>query len=83
MAYLIVAAECTGCTACEVECPNGAIYEAKRVFAIEPDKCTECSGHFDDPQCLEVCPAPGAVIIDPKVPRYAVSNSEKGEKTCA
>lgn len=83
MAYLIVAAECTGCTACEVECPNGAIHEAKRVFAIHADKCTECSGHFDDPQCLEVCPAPGAVIIDLNAPRYGIQVSKTGEATCA
>jgi ferredoxin len=23
---------------------------------IDPDKCTECVGHFDEPQCAEVCP---------------------------
>ena len=23
---------------------------------IDPDKCTECVGHFDTPQCVEVCP---------------------------
>ena len=23
---------------------------------IDPRKCTECVGHFDTPQCVEVCP---------------------------
>jgi ferredoxin len=23
---------------------------------IDPAKCTECVGHFDTPQCVEVCP---------------------------
>ena len=23
---------------------------------IDPAKCTECVGHFDAPQCREVCP---------------------------
>jgi ferredoxin len=23
---------------------------------IDPKKCTECVGHFDVPQCVEVCP---------------------------
>jgi ferredoxin len=23
---------------------------------IAPDKCTECVGHFDEPQCVQVCP---------------------------
>ena len=25
-------------------------------FKVDPDKCTECVGHFDVPQCAEVCP---------------------------
>jgi len=57
MAYKIVAANCTGCSACEPECPNDAIYETKNgLFAINPDKCTQCEGHFDEPQCASVCP---------------------------
>ncbi|MGB2180801.1 MAG: ferredoxin, partial [Pseudomonadales bacterium] len=22
----------------------------------DPNKCTECVGHYDEPQCVEVCP---------------------------
>jgi ferredoxin len=25
-------------------------------YEIDPMKCTECVGHFDLPQCVEVCP---------------------------
>jgi ferredoxin len=25
-------------------------------YEIAPDKCTECVGHFDEPQCVQVCP---------------------------
>jgi hypothetical protein len=25
-------------------------------YVIAPDKCTECVGHFDAPQCVQVCP---------------------------
>jgi len=25
-------------------------------YVIDPLKCTECVGHFDEPQCVEVCP---------------------------
>ena len=25
-------------------------------YEINPDKCTECVGHFDEPQCVQVCP---------------------------
>ena len=35
---------CVNCYACEPLCPNGAIYQAKPHFRIDPDKCTECLG---------------------------------------
>jgi len=25
-------------------------------YVIDPGRCTECVGHFDTPQCVEVCP---------------------------
>ena len=57
MAYLIVANQCTSCSACESECPNKAIYEADDgVYAIDAAKCTECVGHADSPRCAKVCP---------------------------
>ena len=48
MAYKIIASQCTGCSACEPECPNVAIREKNGVFLIDPKKCTECIGHFDE-----------------------------------
>jgi ferredoxin len=70
MAYTIVAVNCTACGACEAECPNVAIREKDGVFAINPKKCTECIGHFDDPQCAAVCPIDETCIIDAEYPRY-------------
>ncbi|MBI2316895.1 MAG: YfhL family 4Fe-4S dicluster ferredoxin [Betaproteobacteria bacterium] len=55
MALLITDA-CINCDVCEPECPNGAISQGQEIYAIDPDKCTECVGHFDRPQCVEVCP---------------------------
>jgi ferredoxin len=26
------------------------------IYEIRPDRCTECVGHFDTPQCVQVCP---------------------------
>jgi ferredoxin len=26
------------------------------IYVIDPSKCTECVGHFDEPQCRQVCP---------------------------
>ena len=26
------------------------------IYEIDPAKCTECVGHYDAPQCRQVCP---------------------------
>ena len=55
MAYKITE-ECINCGACEPECPNEAIFAGDEIYEIDPDKCTECVGAFDDSQCAAVCP---------------------------
>jgi len=52
---LIITDECINCDVCEPECPNGAIYQGEEIYEIDPSKCTECVGHFDEPQCQQVC----------------------------
>jgi ferredoxin len=47
--------ECIACDACVAECPVDAISEAD-IYVIDPEKCVECEGHYDSPQCVEVCP---------------------------
>ncbi len=53
---LIISDECINCDVCEPECPNGAISQGETIYEINPALCTECVGHFDRPQCMEVCP---------------------------
>lgn len=53
---LIISDECINCDVCEPECPNGAISQGETIYEINPALCTECMGHFDKPQCVEVCP---------------------------
>jgi ferredoxin len=48
--------ECINCDVCEPECPNGAISQGIEIYVIDPTKCTECIGHFHEPQCQLVCP---------------------------
>ena len=48
--------ECINCDVCEPECPNQAISQGLDYYIIDPNLCTECVGHFDVPQCVEVCP---------------------------
>ena len=53
---LIITDECINCDVCEPECPNGAISQGEEIYQINPYLCTECVGHYDVPQCVEVCP---------------------------
>ena len=85
---------CINCGACEVECPNTAIYEGgmewqlaqgtglktievdgKKMDATRPqspyshdtfyiatEKCTECVGFHEEPQCAAVCPVDCCVL---------------------
>ncbi len=53
---LLITEECINCDVCEPECPNEAISQGAEYYLIDPMKCTECVGHFDTPQCVEVCP---------------------------
>lgn len=53
---LIIDDECINCDVCEPECPNSAISQGEEIYVIDPQLCTECVGHYDVPQCVEVCP---------------------------
>jgi ferredoxin len=68
---LIIYDECINCDVCEPECPNGAISQGEEIYVINPNLCTECVGHYDLPQCVEVCP----VDCITKDPNY-VENQE-------
>jgi ferredoxin len=61
--------ECINCDVCEPECPNEAISQGEDYYVIDPNKCTECVGHFNEPQCQQVCP----VDCIPKDPLYPES----------
>ena len=53
---------CINCDVCEPVCPNKAISQGEVVYVIDPALCTECVGHYDEPQCVVVCPGE---CIDP------------------
>jgi len=61
---LLITDECINCDVCEPECPNGAITQGLEIYVINPQLCTECVGHFETSQCVEVCPVE-CIIIDP------------------
>ena len=56
--------ECINCDVCEPECPNQAISMGESIYVIDPNRCTECVGHFDEPQCVQVCPVE-CIPVDP------------------
>lgn len=79
---LMITEECINCSACEPECPNTAIYEPEAqwelygekydalsdaFYYIVPDKCTECVGFHEEPQCAAVCPV-DCCVTDPNFP---------------
>lgn len=53
---LMITDECINCDVCEPECPNHAITQGSDIYVINPALCTECVGHYDEPQCVSVCP---------------------------
>ena len=57
--------QCINCDVCEPECPNDAIAMGEEFYRIDPARCTECVGHFDQPQCREVCPV-DCIPLDPE-----------------
>jgi len=76
---LKITEDCINCGACEPACPNTAIYPngepwelngqkfdpiSADFYYIVPDKCTECIGFYDEPQCKTVCPV-DCIITDP------------------
>ena len=75
---VLITDECISCNACEVECPNNAIYgagdswilggESHDAFNsdhtyIAYDKCTECVGFYDEPQCIPACPTEAITMV--------------------
>lgn len=53
---LTITDECINCDVCEPVCPNTAIFQGDLIYEINFDRCTECVGHFAEPQCVAICP---------------------------
>ena len=60
----MITAQCINCDVCEPVCPNQAIFQGDEIYQIDPARCTECVGHFDEPQCRTVCPV-DCIPLDP------------------
>jgi len=73
---LMITDECINCDVCEPECPNNAISQGDETYVIEAAKCTECVGHYDESQCVAVCPV-DCIVADPN---HAESKDQLQEK---
>lgn len=61
---LMITNDCINCDVCEPACPNDAIFQGEEIYQIDATRCTECVGHFDEPQCQLVCPVE-CIPLDP------------------
>jgi len=73
---LLITEDCINCDVCEPVCPNEAISMGLEYYVIDPALCTECVGHFDTPQCVDVCP----VECIPKDPERVETEPQLLEK---
>jgi ferredoxin len=73
---LLITSDCINCDVCEPVCPNEAIYLGLQIYQIDPSLCTECIGHFNEPQCVAVCP----VACIPKDPAHVETQQQLMEK---
>jgi hypothetical protein len=59
-------------------------------YYVQPEKCIECVGVFDDPQCAAICPSIGCITWDKpytkayeehymQSDRYAIGTSRSGK----
>ncbi len=69
---LKITEDCINCDVCEPVCPNEAISAGDDIYVINPSLCTECVGHHDTPQCVDICP----VDCIPKDPNYDETKEE-------
>ena len=53
---LKITTECINCDVCEPVCPNEAISAGDDIYVIDPALCTECVGHYETPQCVDIRP---------------------------
>jgi ferredoxin len=62
---MVITETCINCGNCEPTCPNQAISAGDNIYLINRERCTECVGAFDSPQCVDACPVSDCIIVDP------------------
>jgi len=62
---LLITDECINCDVCEPDSTHDAISQAEELYVIDTKLCAECVGHYEVPQCVEVCPV-DCIITNPE-----------------
>jgi ferredoxin len=62
---MVITETCINCGNCEPICPNQAISAGDIIYLVAQERCTECVGAFDKPQCVESCPIGDCITVDP------------------
>lgn len=50
------------------------------IYVITHERCTECVGHFDEPQCASVCPIGDCCVPDPIRPEPKAVLLERAQR---
>jgi len=61
---LMITDECITSDVSPPECPHGAITQGEEIYVSDPDLWTECVGHYETSQCVDVCPV-DCIPLDP------------------
>ena len=62
---LIITDDCINCDVCEPECPNAAISQGEEIYVIDPNLCTQCVGHYDEPSSSPETRPPATSRVKP------------------
>ena len=65
---MVIREDCINCGSCEPSCPNTAISAGETLYVVDRERCTECVGAFDEPQCVSACPIEGCITQDAENP---------------
>ena len=63
---LMITDECINCDVCESGMPQRGYFAGEEIFVIDPALCTECVGHHEVSQCVEVCPV-DCIVLNPEI----------------
>lgn len=56
--------DCIICNRCAPRCPVEAISLGDDIYEIDENKCVECKGYHDEPQCFTICPVDVIIHVE-------------------